>query len=38
MGEDIVDLSSKKDALKSKIGAYDAKCLEESKKATKTNR
>ena len=31
MGDDIVELSSKNDALKSKIGAYDEKCLEEPK-------
>ena len=31
MGDDIVDLSSENDALKSKIGDYDEKWLEESK-------
>ena len=31
MGDDIVDLSTKNDALKSKIGDYDEKWLEESK-------
>ena len=32
MGDDIVDLSTEKDALKSKIGDYDEKWLEEFKK------
>ena len=32
MGDDIVDLSTGNDALKSKIGSYDEKWLEESKK------
>ena len=31
MGDDIVDLSTENDALKSKIGEYDEKWLEESK-------
>ena len=31
MGDDIVDLSTEKDALKTKIGDYDEKWLEESK-------
>ena len=31
MGDDIVDLSAEKDALKNKIGSYDEKWLEESK-------
>ena len=31
LGDDIVDLSSKNDALKNKIGSYDEKWLEESK-------
>ena len=31
MGDDIVDLSTENDALKSKIGDYDEKWLEESK-------
>ena len=31
MGDDIVELSTENDALKSKIGSYDAKCLEETK-------
>ena len=31
LGDDIVDLSTKNDALKIKIGSYDEKCLEESK-------
>ena len=31
LGDDIIDLSSKNDALKSKIGNYDEKWLEESK-------
>ena len=31
MGDDIVDLSTEKDAWKSKIGSYDEKWLEESK-------
>ena len=31
VGDDIVDLSTKNDALKSKIGDYDEKWLEESK-------
>ena len=31
MGDDIVDLSTENDALKSKIGDYDGKWLEESK-------
>ena len=31
MGDDIVDLSTESDALKSKIGYYDEKWLEESK-------
>ena len=31
MGGDIVDLSTENDALKSKIGSYDEKWLEESK-------
>ena len=31
MGGDIVELSTKNDALKSKIGSYDEKWLEESK-------
>ena len=30
MGDDIVDLSTKNDTLKSKIGDYDEKWLEES--------
>ena len=32
MGEDIVDLSTENDALKSKIGDYDENWLEESKR------
>ena len=32
MGDDIVDLSAENDALKTKIGSYDLKWLEESKK------
>ena len=32
MGDDIVELSTENDALKSKIGSYDEKWLEESKK------
>ena len=31
MGDDIVELSTEKDVLKSKIGSYDEKWLEESK-------
>ena len=31
MGDDIVELSTKNDALKSKIGSYDEKWLDESK-------
>ena len=31
LGDDIVDLSTENDALKSKIGDYNEKCLEESK-------
>ena len=31
LGDDIVDLSTKNDALKSKIGSYDEKWLEERK-------
>ena len=31
LGDDIVELSTEKDALKSKIGSYDEKWLEESK-------
>ena len=31
LGDDIVDLSTENDALKSKIGSYDEKWLEESK-------
>ena len=31
MGDDIVDLSTEYDALKSKIGSFDEKWLEESK-------
>ena len=31
MGDDIVELSKEKDALKNKIGSYDVKWLEESK-------
>ena len=31
MGDDIVELSTEKDALKNKIGSYDEKWLEESK-------
>ena len=31
LGDDIVDLSTKNDALKNKIGSYDEKWLEESK-------
>ena len=31
MGDDIVELSTKKDALKSEIGSHDEKWLEESK-------
>ena len=31
LGDDIVDLSTEKDALKNKIGYYDEKWLEESK-------
>ena len=31
MGDEIVDLSLENDALKSKIGSYDEKWLEESK-------
>ena len=31
MGDDIVELSTENDALKSKIGSYDEKWLEESK-------
>ena len=31
MGDDIVELSSENDALKSKIGSYDEKWLEDSK-------
>ena len=30
LGDDIVDLSTEKDALKSKIGSYDEKWLQES--------
>ena len=33
LGDDIVELSTKNDALKNKIGSYDEKCLEESKNA-----
>ena len=32
LGDDIVDLSTENDALKNKIGSYDEKWLEESKK------
>ena len=32
MGNDIVDLSTENDALKEKIGDYDEKSLQESKK------
>ena len=31
MGDDVVDLSTENDALKSKIGSYDEKWFEESK-------
>ena len=31
MGDDIIDLSTENDALKSKIGSYDEKWLEQSK-------
>ena len=31
MGDDIVELSTENDALKSKIGSYDERWLEESK-------
>ena len=31
LGDDIVDLTTENDALKSKIGSYDDKWLEESK-------
>ena len=31
MGDDIVDLSTEKDALKNKLGDYDEKWLQESK-------
>ena len=31
MGDDIIELSTENDALKSKIGSYDEKWLEESK-------
>ena len=31
LGDDIVELSTKNDALKNKIGSYDGKWLEESK-------
>ena len=31
MGDDVVDLSTEKDALKNKIGTYDEKWLEKSK-------
>ena len=32
MGDDMVELSTENDALKIKVGAYDEKWLEESKK------
>ena len=32
LGDDIVELSTKNDALKNEIGSYDEKWLEESKK------
>ena len=31
MGDDIVDLSAKKESLKNKKGSYDENCLQESK-------
>ena len=37
LGDDIVELSTENDALKNKIGSYDAKWLEESKKNVKTD-
>ena len=32
VGDDIVELSTKNETLRSKIGSYDEKCMEESKK------